>query len=179
MPSQREKILTDLLNIYLKYSADDIAAALGSLQSGEAFSQFVELGRKASGLPESHLEKSRNRRALPPRKHVVRSRRALLDEFIATLLSSENKQHQEIASVLRSAIDREILNSTSMLQKLFHTIGIPVDRHKDRLAMVHILGDHLLKLQPEEIASIIQLAKDTGKQESSLQRWTDIIVHKS
>src|SRR5205807_5163937 len=138
MPSKREKILVDLLNIYLKYDSDEIAATLEALQSGEAFRQFVELGREASKLPRSDLESSLHRRGLPTRKHAGRGRRVLLDKFISTLLASENRQHQEIAIILRSAANREILNSTSMLQKLFLTIGLPVSEHRDRLSMIHI-----------------------------------------
>jgi hypothetical protein len=77
-----------------------------------------------------------------------------------------------------AASNRELLVSTSVLQKLFLTIGLPVTEHKDRLSMIYTLGKHLLKLRPEEIEPILHLSRDTGRQESSLQRWTDIIVQK-
>ena len=136
MRSRREKILIDLLNIYLKYDADEIAAALQSLQSGEAFRVLVELGHEASKLRRRDPDNSPSRRTLPPRKHASRNGRAPLDELISTLLASENNQHQEIGAVLKAAADREILSSTSLLQKLFLTIGLPVSEHRDRLSMI-------------------------------------------
>jgi hypothetical protein len=179
MRSRQEKIVVDLLNIFLKYDANEIAEALQLLQSGEAFHQFVELGRETSKLSGNELPASLKRRvSLPSRKRNNRSKRALLDEFIATLFSSENRLHKEIAAVLKAASKRETLASTSVLQKLFLSIGLPVSEHSDRLSMIYTLGKHLVKLQPEEIESIIQLSRDASKQESSLQRWTDIIVQK-
>jgi hypothetical protein len=178
MQSRQKKILSDLLNIYLKHDADEITAAFESLKSGDAFRRFVELGREASKLPGSDLGKSLNKRASSANKRVHPSKRASLDEFISTLLASNEKEHREIAATLKAARDRTILSSTSMLEKLFLTIGLPVPNRADRFSLIHTLGEHLLKLEPDKIEPILQLAKETGKKESSLQRWTNIIVQK-
>jgi hypothetical protein len=178
MTSRQKKILLELLAIYRKYDASEIRSVLESLRTGEVFRDFESLSSEFGSIFRQNLERLR-----PPRSELKKqsrpSSRATLAKMISDLLSSENPAHRELGEVLRSAQEQKILYPSAVLRSFLSNIGLAAPKQKDRTQTLTWLGQYLSNMRSEDVQSILRAAKDSANQESSLQRWTDIIVQKN
>jgi hypothetical protein len=179
MASRRDKVLADLLAIYTKYDASEIEDALNALRTGEAFRGIDQLGAEVTkAAPEdiAHLRAHLLKHGKRKRSRTPRDR---LRDLISELLSSENSNDREVGQMLQAAQNREVLFPSPLLQRFIAATGLPIPRGKDRTDALILLGQHLPKLPSEAIALALEMAKEARTEESSLQRWTDIIVQKN
>jgi hypothetical protein len=174
MRSRQEKIIGDLLALFAKYDSAEIESAVQSLRTGEALRLVAELATEFAKLPRDTPADTRSR--TPANR--ARTARDFLNHSIAEFLTSDNAVHRELGEVLEAARDGKILRSSAVMHNFIVSVGLHIPLKKDRASTLNALGKHISELSDEEIAKILPLAKDTGRQESSLQRWSDIIVHK-
>lgn len=175
MASRRESLLKELIKLYVKYGDAEISATLKSIREGDAFNALSDLVTEVTSVAK---KQSPTGGAASQRSTSRMLPRDLLNRSIDELSHSETQGKREIAALLISARDGEILKTSSAILAFMREIKIPVPGKGDRLTLLHRIGAHLSNLSAEELEPIIRIAKDTG-QASSLQGWANIIVRKN
>jgi hypothetical protein len=175
MRSRNSTLIKELLSLYVKYGADAFEAAARELREGnvtetiaETAEHLREVARRAKvGKPES------SRTTYPPRK----SKQELLAEQIANVRNTGNKSDFEIPGLVQNIIDRQILKTPGSLREYMAFIGVPMaERHGDRYDSAKRILEFLKTLPEHELGGRIRAIEHVRGEESSLQKWTNIIV---
>jgi hypothetical protein len=176
MTSAKEQIVRDIVRIYAKYEASEIADALQALRSGEALSGFVDAveevsRRKAAG-------KERSIRSGQQKKASVPSSKEPLDQLIQTLRQSKGIEYRRLADFLSAARQGRILPSSVDIKRLMSILKVPTPASRDRLSLLRILAEYLAQLSTSELNLILNDIENTPNENSSLQGWANIILRK-
>lgn len=171
-PSNQKRIISELLSIYSKYSREEIEDAIDAIHTGKAFESIEQLALE-------FVRKAPKRDPLTShRKRTRTSPTIALAKLISDLSASEIPHHRDVSTMLQAATHREILPTNAAIQKLASHIGYSTAKKTDRTTALLRLGQYLSQLDSESVSSILSLANDTRNRDSSLQRWTDIIVQR-
>lgn len=171
LPNQK-KIISELLAIYSRYSREEIEDAIDAIHTGKAFEPIEQLALE-------FVRKAPNRDLLTTRREKARTSPAIaLAKLISDLSASQIPHHRDVSTMLQAATRREVLPSNAAIQKLASHVGFSTAKKTDRATALLRLGRYLSQLDSESVSSILSLANDTRNRDSSLQRWTDIIVRR-
>jgi hypothetical protein len=177
--ASRFEVIRDVVKLYARYGASDIADALNAIRSGDAFSNLINVIEEVAPQRSKAVAKggARSSGAQKP-KRVSLSSKEPLDRLIDMISQSNEPEYRRLANVLGAARKGEILPSSVEVRRLMTTLGIPIRASKDRLSLLRDVGEHLAKLAPADLTPLLRKIEQAMRQDSSLQGWTNIILRR-
>ena len=170
---KNDRIVRDLLGVFVKYESSDISDALDAIKHAEVLNDFVALASTLNR--EFPRQVSKRRVSASPVSSGARSK-----ERLSRMISELNLSHQadhEVADLLSEIIDGKLLASVRSLRSFSEAIGMPpLGAKAAKYDIVRKIGERLLELPPVARSEIRQLAREMSNGTSSLQQWSDIIV---
>lgn len=174
MRSRNSTLIRELLSLYVKYGPGAFEAAARELREGnvtEAIAEAAERLEDATRRPKvGRTEKEHS-------QSVRRSKHELLSEYISYVRRTGHSADIEITDLITKIVDRSILRTPTALREYMASIGVPIGgRNGDRYDEARRILEFLKTLPEHELRGRIEAAAQIGEEESSLQRWTNIIV---
>ncbi len=185
MTSKAEKLARELIALSERYSDRDFDRASELLMSGDFFASALGAARTARSLAgRGAAQKVARQHRLPLRPATnqpakPRSASDPLTQFeIDDLLDDlEGEERNDLSSFATRFQSREILESGSSARIFAQQMGVQLPRSiPTRAALLKTLLKRLLDVPREARANLLREASRIGNGESSLQRWSDLIV---
>ncbi|MBV9881795.1 MAG: hypothetical protein JO276_02170 [Sphingomonadaceae bacterium] len=185
MTSKAEKLARELIALSERYSDRDFDRASELLMSGALFSSTIGAARAArSSATTGAMKKVVSQRRLPLRPATQRpdkSRSASdpltqleLDDLFGDL---EWEERNDLSSFAMRFQRREILESGPSARIFAQQMGVQLPKSiPARPALLKTLLKRLLDVPREARANLLREADRIDNGESSLQRWSDLIV---
>jgi hypothetical protein len=174
MRAQSAALVKELLFLYAKYGPEAFQAAARELRGGRPADLIAEA---VENLPEAAGRDGARRTYAGRSGTPKKSKHDLAEDYVYRLRNSALPIERKIANFLAKILDREMLKTSVSLRDYMSFIGMPVVDHiSDRYNAVRRIGDHLLSLPENQVEDQIDAAGDIKENDSSLQRWTNIIV---
>lgn len=185
MTSKAEKLARELIALSERYSDRDFDRASELLMSGDLFAHAISATRTARSMGGKRAtQKAASQRRLPlrptsnqptkPRNVSDPLTRLEIDDLLGNL---EGEEREDLRSFAMRFQSREILESGSSARMFAQQMGVQLPKSiPARPTLLKTLIKRLLDVPREARANLLREATRIGNGESSLQRWSDLIV---
>jgi len=179
MTTKAEKLARELIALSERYSERDFDRASELLLSGELFSKAVGTARDTRAAVNSAKRKSKTKDRLPqsganPANAADSHVQLDLDDL---LRGFDESGREELVSFAKRFQSREVLENGTSVRVFAEQLGIQLPKKLPaRPALLKSVLRELRCLSQEERSRFLTAADRIGNGESSLQRWSDLIV---
>jgi len=178
MRTRESALIRELLSLYLKYGPDTFEET-GRLLREENPAEII-----AKTLESLTLVTPRSKAAGLKRRNNIagakKSKYELFTEELDQLSKTSTESQKRAIEFVEEILDRRILKSPNALRQYMAYIGVSVtDRPIDRYDSIKQILEYLMSLPDRETRQKISAITQMRDEESSLQRWADIIVKPS
>ncbi|WP_155006398.1 hypothetical protein [Sphingomonas hengshuiensis] len=174
----------ELIALSERYSDREFDRASELLMSGELFANAMGAARTARILAGKGAAQKAGPRRLPPppaSNQPPKARNASeplphleIDDLLGDL---EGEEREALSSFAMRFQSREILESGSSARMFAQQMGVQLSKSiPARQTLLRTLLRHLLDVPRDSRANLLREADRSGNGESSLQRWSDLIV---
>lgn len=185
MTSKAEKLARELIALTERYSDGDFDRASDLLSSGSLFASTIEATRTARSFGRrTAAKKPADQHRLPlrpasnpsakPRKASEPLTRMEIDDLLGEI---ETKEKDDLSSFAMSFQSRDILENGSSVRMFAQQMGVQLPKTiPARPVLLKRFLKRLLDMPREARQNLLKEAARIGNGESSLQRWSDLIV---
>lgn len=178
MTTKAEKLARELIALSERYSERDFDRATELLLSGELFAKAVRTARQTREATKAAKRRlaARNRLTAKPADASEVPVQLDLDDLLQGLGEGDREQ---LALFAKRFQNREVLENGSATRMFAERLGLELPKSLPaRPALLKVLLREL-RLFPEDVRSgLLKEADRLGNSESSLQRWSDLIVRR-
>lgn len=185
MTTNAEKLARELIALSERYSDRDFERAAELLLTGKLFSQALGTARHARAVAKSapHKSPSRDGRLSARPTNAGTGRRADAQpaqlDLDALLGDADNDDRSELAAFATRMQSREILPSGPSVRAFAQQMGMELPKSiPPRPALVKTLIRRLREMPKDVRSKLIGELDQVGTGESSLKRWSDLIVRR-
>lgn len=184
MTTRAEKLARELIALSEQYTCKDFERASELLLSGELFRQTVTAAQIARNIVGVAAERKGTTQPRLPLRDAARSRpkrqamtQLTTDEAKKLLNVFEEHERATVSLFMDQFLKRNILASGSAIRTFAAQIGCHVpSKLPPRLNLLRTLLRQLADVPVESRAALFNEAVRIETGESSLQRWSDLIV---
>jgi hypothetical protein len=167
-----QKIVRELLAIYLKYGASDFERAIQTLESGEVTSLIARVASDVGKVGNrAHLQRTKSSMSRPQMKPHTRG----FSSFVEQLQKREGQSAREIADFIEAIVLRKSLRTAVQLREFANFLGLSYKK-QERTVIAKQIAERLINLRPTELQSAMSVAHQLENKRSSLQEWSNVIV---
>ncbi|WP_428059976.1 hypothetical protein [Brevundimonas sp.] len=171
MTTHSKQLLVEVERLLALVGPAELEAALNEVEArnSERLRRMRELVRTLSENSAGRPSKKEKKAKATPKE--------VLDRKVESLRKSRSQRDQAVADFVAEISDRRILPAAGDLRTFVRGAGVALTSAKtDRSVLAKRLADHLLNIEASRTMEIIETGRRSASDESSLQRWANVIV---